>query len=262
MSTNSLLLDINERGIATLTLNRPETHNAFDATLIKDLTEHLQQLDINPAVRVVILAANGKSFCAGADVNWMRSTINYSRDENFHDAMKLAQLLNTLYQLSKPTIALVQGAAYGGGVGLVACCDIAIATAQASFCLSEVKLGLIGATIGPYVLAAMGERATRRYFLTAERFDAANAQRLGLIHEIVAENNLTAIGLDFTEKLLQNSPHALATAKNFISTIVHQPIDTVLMQASAEALAAIRVSTEGQEGLNAFLEKRKPAWIK
>jgi methylglutaconyl-CoA hydratase len=255
-----LLLTIDNH-IATLTLNRPEIHNAFDDVLIKELTEQLQQLDKNPQVRVVLLTANGKSFSAGADINWMKRMAQYSEQENVQDALVLARLMQTLNNLRKPTMALVQGAVYGGGVGLVACCDIALAAPAASFCLSEVKLGLIPAAIGPYVIAAIGERAARRYFLTAERFDAQQAHRLGLVHEIVAENVLVTRGKELALQLLTNSPQALVTAKKFIADIAHKSIDEKITQFSAKTIAQLRASSEGQEGLSAFLEKRKPTWI-
>jgi methylglutaconyl-CoA hydratase len=257
--TNHLLLDT-QNGIAVLTLNRPEIHNAFDDILIGDLTAQLQQLDADSSVRVVLLAANGKSFSAGADINWMRRMATYSPEENLQDALALARLMNTLYTLSKPTIALVQGAAYGGGVGLVACCDIALAVSRASFCLSEVKLGLIAAAIGPYVLAALGERAARRYFLTAEKFSAQEAYRLGLAHEIVAEEELIKHGRQMAENILANGPQALTAAKKFIRAIAHKPMNETVLQFSAETIARLRSGSEAQEGLSAFLEKRKPTW--
>jgi methylglutaconyl-CoA hydratase len=259
MATDSLLLTINNN-IATLTLNRPDIHNAFDDVLIKDLTLQLQQLDKDPQVRVVLLAANGKSFSAGGDINWMQRMARYSEQENMQDALALAQLMQTLNSLSKPTIALVQGAAYGGGVGLVACCDIALAAPSVSFCLSEVKLGLIPAAIGPYAIAAMGERAARRYFLTAERFDVQEAYRLGLVHEVVASDELINRGQQLATQLLMNSPQALLTAKQFIAKVVHKPMDETITHLSATTIAHLRASSEGQEGLSAFLEKRKPAW--
>jgi len=261
MSSDNLLVSITN-GIATLTLNRPEVHNAFDDILIKNLTEILQQLNNNVDVRVVILTANGKSFSAGADINWMRRMVSYSEQENLQDALKLAGLMRTLYNLNKPTLGLIQGAAYGGGVGLVACCDIAIASKQAGFCLSEVKLGLIPAVIGPYVLAAIGERAARRYFLTAEYFDAHEAQRIGLIQLITDdENTLKTTGRRMAENLLDKGPQAMCAAKKFIAEIVHQSIDEKLIKFSAETIAKLRIGTEGQEGLSAFLEKRTPQWI-
>lgn len=261
MSNSYIQLAINN-SIATITLNRPEIHNAFDDVLIKSLTDQLQQLEQNNSVRVVLLTANGKSFSAGADMNWMRRIANYSKEENYHDALAMAHMMNTLYRLSKPTIALVQGAAYGGGVGLVACCDIAIATPSAMFCLSEVKLGLIAASIGPYVVAALGERAARRYLLTAERFDAHEAYRLGLIHQVVDDTILLNTGQQMAQQLLNNGPQALSIVKRFLTQINHQSIDDTLIKFSAETIANIRATPEAQEGLSAFLEKRKPSWAK
>lgn len=262
MSEPSLITHIDDCGRATLTLNRPELHNAFDDLLIAELTAALRQLAANPAVRVVILAANGKSFSAGADLNWMRRMADYSDAENLADSRALAELMATLNHLSKPTIALVQGAAYGGGVGLVACCDIVIATPRASFCLSEVKLGLIPAVISPYVVAAIGERAARRYVLTAERFDAAEALRLGLVHEIVEEEALRGSAARFCTALLENSPAAISAAKELIFHVGRQPLGPELREETARRIAAIRASDQGREGLGAFLEKRKPSWIK
>lgn len=262
MTQPSLLLDISPQGVATLTLNRPEIHNAFDEVLIQNLTTQLLQLAADPQVRVVLLAANGKSFSAGADMHWMRRTAQYTQAENLRDAVALARLMNTLYRLAKPTIALVQGPAYGGGVGLAACCDMVIATTAASFCLSEVKVGLIPAAIGPYVIAAIGERAARRYFLTAERFDVQEAYRLGLVQQIVDESALMSAGLTLATTLLNNSPQAVTRAKEFIAAVVTRPIDEASLTFSAETIAELRATAEAQEGLTAFLEKRKPAWIK
>jgi len=262
MSEPSLFSHIDDAGRATLTLNRPELHNAFDDALIAELTAALRQLEANPAVRVVILAANGKSFSAGADLNWMRRMADYSDAENLADSRALAELMATLNHLAKPTIALVQGAAFGGGVGLVACCDIAIATPRASFCLSEVKLGLIPAVISPYVVAAIGERAARRYCLTAERFDATEALRLGLVHEIVEEEALRGSAARFCTTLLENGPTAISAAKELIFEVARQPLGPELREATARRIASIRASQEGREGLSAFLAKRKPSWIK
>ena len=244
-------------------MNRPELHNAFDDSLIAALTVALRQLEADPAVRLVFLAASGKSFSAGADLNWMRRMADYSRQQNLVDARALAGLMQTLDRLSKPTIALVQGAVYGGGVGLVACCDIAIATAVATFCLSEVKLGLMPAVISPYVTAAIGSRACRRYFLTAEMFAAAEAHRLGLLHEVVKdEGELRLRGLAVGELLLRNGPQAMAAAKDLIAAVAGQPINAALIDDTAVRIADRRASAEGREGLSAFLEKRQPVWIK
>lgn len=262
MSQPSLFTHIDASGRATLTLNRPELHNAFDDALITELTTALRELEANPEVRVVILAANGKSFSAGADLNWMRRMADYSDAENLADSRALAELMATLNHLAKPTIALVQGAAYGGGVGLVACCDIAIATPRASFCLSEVKLGLIPAVISPYVVAAIGERAARRYCLTAERFDATEALRLGLVNEIVEEEALRGTAARFSTALLENGPAAISAAKELVFQVARQPLGAELREATARRIASIRASQEGREGLSAFLAKRKPSWIK
>jgi methylglutaconyl-CoA hydratase len=259
MPSNAFLVDINNH-IATLTLNRPEIHNAFDDVLIAELITALKNLESDKNVRVVLLAANGKNFSAGADIHWMKRMANFSEAENFNDAMQLARLMQTLNQLQKPTIALVQGAVFGGGVGLVACCDIALASPEASFCLSEVKIGLIPAVISPYVIAAIGERSARRYFLTAEKFDAQEALRLNLIHQIVPSDQLRNTALQIAENLLANSPQAIVSAKNLIAQVANNFIDENLIEKTAKEIAKIRVSKEGQEGLNAFLEKRKANW--
>ncbi|MFA7405854.1 MAG: enoyl-CoA hydratase/isomerase family protein [Pelobacteraceae bacterium] len=263
MSEQTIITHIDSRGRATLTMNRPELHNAFDDRLISDLTDALRELDEDPDVRVVVLAANGKSFSAGADLNWMRRMADYSREQNLADAENLAELMHTLDTLSKPTIALVQGAAYGGGVGLVACCDIAIATARATFCLSEVKLGLFPAVISPYVIAAIGSRASRRYFLSAESFDAGDALLLGLVHQVVAdEHELAATAERMVSQLLANSPAAMAGAKNLVAAVAGRHVDDALIADTAGRIADQRSSREGREGLSAFLEKRKPSWVK
>jgi len=262
MSIAALLSEVDEFGRATITLNRPELHNAFDDTLINSLTEELKRLERDPGVRVILLAARGKSFSSGADLNWMRRMADYSFIENLTDAMGLAELMKTLANIPKPTIALVQGAAIGGGVGLVACCDIALAAEEASFCLSEVKLGLIPAVISPYVAAAIGSRETRRYFLTAERFDAIEARRLGLIHEVWPAAELVSRGDDLSRSLLRNGPQAMASVKALVAEVALGSLDDDLIADTAERIAEIRASDEGREGLSAFLEKRPPNWIK
>ena len=262
MSIAALLSEIDEHGRATITLNRPEMHNAFDDTLISALTGELKRLERDKSVRVVMLAARGKSFSSGADLNWMRRMADYSFEENLTDAMALAELMKTLANLAKPTIAMVQGAAIGGGVGLVACCDIAIASENVSFCLSEVKLGLIPAVISPYVAAAIGSRATRRYFLTAERFNAAEAYRLGLVHEVVKSEELDARVEQLSHLLLQNGPYAMASVKALVTEVALSYLDDDLIADTAERIAEIRASDEGREGLSAYLEKRKPNWIR
>ncbi|MBC8007261.1 MAG: enoyl-CoA hydratase/isomerase family protein [Prolixibacteraceae bacterium] len=249
-------------GVATIRMNRPEVHNAFDDALIAALTAELRRLDKLLEARVIVLAANGKSFSAGADLNWMRRMAKYSKEENFRDAKALAGLMRMLDGLNKPTVARVQGAAFGGGVGLVACCDIAIASKEAAFSLSEVRLGLIPSVISPYVIAAIGEREARRYFLTAERFDAVEARRIGLVHDVVDSGALEEAVARISEQLLKGGPHALAAAKKLIADVSRRPMDDALSTETARRIAAIRVESEGQEGLAAFFEKRPPAWTK
>ncbi len=260
MAEPMFLEAIDEAGVARLTLNRPEVHNAFNDDLIAELTAALVRLEQDPAVRAVVLAAAGKSFSAGADLNWMKRMAGYSEEENRADARGLAGLMRSLNELAKPTVALVQGAAYGGGVGLVACCDIAIAATRASFCLSEVKLGLIPAVISPYVIAAIGERAARRYFVTAERFDAETALRLGLVQEVVAPEALEAAGRQVLDALLAGGPAAQAAAKRLVRDMAGRPIDDALVEETAKRIAEIRAGAEAKEGVSAFLEKRPPAW--
>jgi methylglutaconyl-CoA hydratase len=238
---------------ATLWLNRPERHNAFDDGLIGELDSALAVLAADSAIRVVLLAGRGKSFSAGADLGWMKRMAGYSAAENEADAHKMAEMLHRLSSLPKPTIALVQGAAMGGGVGLVAACDIALAAEDAQFALSEVRLGLIPAAISPYVIAAIGPRAGRRYFLTAERFDAHKALGLGLVSAVVPTAALGTEADKLADILCQNGPSAMAEAKR-------RPIDAALRAETAGRIARQRASTEGREGVAAFLEKRKPNW--
>jgi methylglutaconyl-CoA hydratase len=262
MTLSSIDTQIDERGRATVTMNRPEVHNAFDDLLIAALTAEFRRLEADHSVRIVILKGAGKSFSAGADLNWMRRMADYSHEENLKDAMALAELMQTLDRLSKPTVALVQGAAYGGGVGLVACCDIVLASPKASFCLSEVKLGLIPAVISPYVVEAIGSRAARRYFLSAERFGAAEGCRLGLVHEVVAEEELARRAAELTDHFLQNGPEAISAAKDLVAAVSRGRIGEEMIADTAQRIAATRASAEGKEGLSAFLEKRQPAWVK
>jgi len=247
--------------VATVTLNRPEIHNAFDETLIAHLSAAFVSLDDDPDVRVVVLAGAGKSFCAGADLNWMKRMAAFGDAENLADAHALAAMLRSLYALSKPTIARVTGAAFGGGVGIVAACDIAIAVPEATFALSEAKLGLIPATIGPYVIEAIGARQARRYFLTAERFNAAEALRIGLLHEVVTADAIDARLAALIATLRAASPAAQLECKALIRGVAHRPIDEDVIAGTAEHIAAVRASPEGREGVAAFLGKRAPAWI-
>lgn len=262
MSIAALISEVDEYGRATITLNRPEMHNAFDDTLISALTDELKRLERESSVRVVLLGARGQSFSSGADLNWMRRMADYSFVENLTDAVSLAELMKTLANLSKPTIALVQGAAIGGGVGLIACCDIAIAAEDAIFCLPEVKLGLIPAVVSPYLAAAIGSRATRRYFLTAETFDAAEAFRIGLVHEVVKGDELTEHADSLSRRLLKNGPAAMASVKALVSEVALGYLDDDLIADTAERIAETRASAEGREGLSAYLEKRSPGWVK
>lgn len=248
--------------VGILTLNRGDRHNAFDETLIEEITHGLDQLEADPAVRVVVLSSVGKSFCAGADLNWMKRAAGYSAQENLADARKLAEMLRTLNELKKPTVARVQGPAYGGGVGLVAACDVAIATFDAQFALTEVKVGILPAVISPYVIGKIGERYARRYFLTAERFAASEAYRIGLVHEIVPDD----AGLDeavgeIVDALLRNGPNAMAAAKQLIAAVAGRPIDAALIDDTAQRITRQRASDEGREGITAFLEKRNPNWL-
>jgi methylglutaconyl-CoA hydratase len=248
--------------LGILTMNKAERHNAFDEVLIAEITAGLRELEANPQVRAVVLSSTGKSFCAGADLNWMKRAAGYLPEENLRDARNLATLLSTLNELSKPTVARVQGPAYGGGVGLVAACDIAIATFEAQFALTEVKLGIIPAVISPYVIAAIGERYARRYMLTAERFSASEAYRIGLVHEIVPdEAGLDEAVGEVVDALLKNGPQAQGECKALIRVVSGQPIDEATIEETAQRITRVRASAEGREGLTAFLEKRKPNWL-
>lgn len=258
----AVISTIDDRGVATVTLNKPELHNAFDEHVISQLIEVFTTLNNNSDVRAVILAAKGKSFCAGADLNWMRKMASYSYEENKQDAGQLAELYRTLFNLNKPTIARVQGAVFGGGVGLVACCDIAIGTRMSKFCLSEVKLGLVPATISPYVIEAIGPRLAKRYFMTAEVFSSRRARRIGLLSETVSEDDLDTTIESLISALLNNGPDSVSKAKALVNQISYQSIDSELIEQTSELIANVRVSNEGQEGLSAFLEKRAPTWKK
>lgn len=260
--TDSLQRAKDSRGVMTLTLNRPEVHNAFDDRLIAGLVEALQQAEQDPEVRVVVLTGAGKSFSSGADLNWMRAMAGYSEADNYEDALRLAELMAVLNGLSRPTVARVNGHAFGGGVGLVACCDIAIAAQHARFALSEVRLGLVPAVISPYVVAALGERQARRFFLTGETIAADTACRLGLVHEAVPHEQLDDAMAEIIAALLAGGPFALKACKELVASISHHgaTASQTLRKRTAELIAQLRVSAEGQEGLAAFLEKRRPGW--
>lgn len=249
---------VDARGVARLTLNRPDVHNAFDDVMIAELLAALQHAEQDPQVRVLVLQSTGKNFSAGADLNWMRSMADKNYQQNIDDAGELSLLMQRLDELAKPTIALVQGAAFGGAVGLAACCDMVLAEAKTSFCLSEVKIGLIPAVISPYVVRAIGERQARRYMLTAERFFAEDAHAMGLVHRIV--DDFESALAEWLDALLNNSPQALGACKSLIAHVGSRPVDDPVRRYTIEAIAEIRVSEEGQEGLSAFLEKRPAAW--
>jgi methylglutaconyl-CoA hydratase len=259
MST-SVTLQISD-GIARMTLNRPQVHNAFDDALIAELTAALEHVASDPHARVLELRGNGRSFCAGADLNWMKRMAEYDHAQNLADAQRLAAMLHKLHSLPKPTVALVHGPAFGGGVGLVACCDIAIAGPRAAFSLSEIRLGLIPATISPFVAEAIGARATRKLSLTGERIDAAEAHRLGLVHELVADDAaLDARASEIAATLAGYGPRTLAAIKSLVAAVASRPIDDALHADTARRIADARCAPEGREGVAAFLGKRKPAW--
>lgn len=247
-------------GVATIWMNRPDVHNAFNAQLIADLNEAFHALGVVESVRVVILAGRGKSFSAGADLNWMKAAGEASLEANFADALKLANMLRALAELEKPTIARVQGAALGGGMGLAAACDICIASLKASFATSEVKFGIIPSAISPYVLRAIGARQASRYFQTAERIDARRALDIGLVHEAVEDEGLDAAIETIVRSLLAGGQKAQAAAKKLIRDVADRPIIDALVEETARRIAALRSTAEAKEGLSAFIEKRPPRW--
>ena len=250
-----------EGAVARITLTQPEVRNAFSDEVIADITAAFTEAGSRADVRAVVLAAEGTAFCAGANLNWMRRMADYTRDENLADAAKLAEMLRVIYECPKPTIARVQDDVYAGGMGLVAACDMAVAVDTAGFCLSEVKLGLIPATISPYVIRAMGARAAHRYFLTAERFDAAEALRIGFVHEVVAADALDARVDELLKALTSASPNAVRACKKLVIDVAEREINVHLIAATVEGIADIRASEEGREGVQAFLQKRKPGWL-
>jgi methylglutaconyl-CoA hydratase len=250
-----------EQAVATVWLNRPDVRNAFNETSIAELTQAFRALDADDSVRAVVLAARGVAFCAGADLNWMKKMAGYSREENLADAAGLAAMLRAIHDCGKPVVARVQGDCYAGGMGLATACDIVVAADAANFCLSEVKLGLIPATISPYVIRAMGAQAARRYFITAERFSAAAAQRMGLVHECVPADALDETVGMLLKSLLAASPDAVAAAKRLVNDVAGQPLTDALVQDTVVRIADIRASEQGREGVRSFLEKRKPSWL-
>jgi methylglutaconyl-CoA hydratase len=249
-----------DAGVATVALNRPDVRNAFNDEVIAELSGVFAEYGERPEVRCIVLAANGPAFCAGADLNWMKRMASYSYEENVDDARALANMLRVLYRCPKPTIARVQGDVYAGGMGLVAACDIAVSVDTANYCLSEVKLGLIPATISPYVIRAMGPRAAHRYFLTAERFDAREALRIGFVHEVVAAQQLDPKVREIAQALVAAGPAAVKACKELVHDVAGHEIDHVLVERTVKGIADIRVSDEGREGIQSFLGKRKPSW--
>ena len=255
------LTQTTQGAIRTITLSRPDLRNAFNDEVIAELKAAFEDAAYASDVRCVVLAAVGPAFCAGADLNWMRRMADYTRDENLADAACLAEMLRTLYECPKPTIARVQGDVFAGGVGLVAACDMAVSVDTATFCLSEVKLGLIPATISPYVIRAMGARASHRYFLTAERFNAVEALRIGLVHDVVTADALDAKVNDLTQALVNASPNAVRACKHLLQDVANKDIDSTLIARTVSGIADIRASAEGKEGVQSFLQKRKPSWL-
>ena len=252
---------LRDGGIATIWMNRPDVHNAFNEALIAELTDACRQLDADDAVRAVVLAGRGKSFSAGADLNWMRRAADASVDENLADARKLAGMLRALAELTKPTIARVQGAALGGGMGLASACDICVASTAASFATSEVRFGIIPSAISPYVLRAIGARQAGRYFQTAERISAAEAKALGLAHEVVAPEELDAKVAGIVAALLVGGPKSQAAAKDLIRAVADRPVSDAVVEDTARRIAELRATPEAKEGLAAFLDKRPAAWV-
>jgi methylglutaconyl-CoA hydratase len=250
-----------QASLATVTLNRPEVRNAFNDEVIAELTTVFRDLGAREDVRCIVLAANGPAFCAGADLNWMKRMATYSHEDNLADAGALAEMLRVIYTCPKPTIARVQGDVYAGGTGLVAACDIAVSVDTASYCLSETRLGLIPATISPYVIRAMGARAAHRWFLSAERFGAAEALRIGFVHELVAADALDAKVGEIAQALVNCGSAAVKACKQLVQDVADQPITPELIAMTVRGIADIRVSPEGREGVQSFLQKRKPNWI-
>jgi len=246
---------------ATITLSRPEVRNAFNDDVIAELTQAFAQLGQDSQVRAIVLAAEGPAFCAGADLNWMRRMADYTHAENLADAAQLAEMLRVIYTCPKPTVARIQGDVYAGGMGLVAACDMAVSVDTANYCLSEVKLGLYPVTISPYVIRAMGPRAAHRYFLTAERFDAAEALRIGFVHAVVSADQLDSQVNTILQALTSASPNAVKQCKTLLHDVAGQDINATLIAHTVQGIANIRASSEGKEGVQSFLQKRKPAWL-
>lgn len=258
--TQALSVAVHDR-VARITLTRPEVRNAFNDEVIAQLTTAFESVGARDDVRAVVLAAEGPAFCAGADLHWMRRMADYTRDENIADAGQLAAMLQAIYHCPKPTVARVQGDVFAGGMGLVAACDMAVSVDTATYCLSEVKLGLIPATISPYVIRAMGARAAHRYFLTAERFSAAEAHRIGFVHEVVNADALDAAVDALTHALCSAGPAAVRACKRLVQDVAEREINAALIAQTVAGIADIRASAEGREGVQSFLQKRKPNWL-
>jgi methylglutaconyl-CoA hydratase len=259
--SNTLIITEPSRHIAHITMSRADVRNAFNDEVIAELAQAFSVLGARDDVRCIVLAAIGPAFCAGADLHWMRKMADYTRQENLADAAKLANMLRVMYECPKPTVARVQGDVYAGGMGLVAACDMAVSVDTAQYCLSEVKLGLVPATISPYVIRAMGARAAQRYFLTAERFNAAEALRIGFVHEVVTVDQLDAKVSDITSALCNASPNAVSACKKLVQNVAEREISQPLIDVTVAAIADIRSSPEGKEGVSSFLQKRKPNWL-
>jgi methylglutaconyl-CoA hydratase len=261
MAYETIQVENTPAGISLVWLNRPDVRNAFNETMIAELTAAFRAVDADPATRAMVLAARGKAFCAGADLNWMRRVADYTFEQNHEDALALARMLRGLRTMRKPTLARVHGPAFAGGMGLVAACDIAVAAHSAEFCLSEAKLGLVPATISPYVLEAMGARSAYRYMLSAEPFTAAEAYRIGFVQEICIDEELDGTVNALLGHLVAGGPEAHAAIKDLIRSVAGRPITDDLIADTATRIAAARASGEGKEGIRSFLEKRKPAWV-
>ena len=255
-----LLIQVIDK-VATVTLNRPDVRNAFNDEVIVEMTTAFDTLGARADVRCIVLAANGTAFCAGADLNWMRSMAGYTREQNLADAGRLAAMMHAVYACPKPTIARIQGDVYAGGTGLVAACDIAISSDAVHYCLSETRLGLVPSTISPYVIRAMGARAAHRYFLTAERFTAAEAWRIGYVHEVVTAAELDGKVAEVAQALVNAGPEAVKLCKKLVQDVAGHDITPALIQMTIESIADVRVSPEGREGLQSCLQKRKPNWL-
>jgi methylglutaconyl-CoA hydratase len=261
MAQDAVLMAVDARGVATITFNRPETHNAFNDQMIAQFNRALVAVADDPAIRLLVLSASGRHFCSGADVNWMRRMVHHGYEDNLADVSQLSLALDRCNRLGKPIIARVHGAAYGVGIGLISCCDVAIADEQAYFCLSEVKVGLVPAVMSPYVIQAMGARASRRYFITGEPFSAAVALNLGLVHEVVPAEALDETVAGVAAAILENGPRAVAAAKKLVAHVSGKDINEALQEDTSETIAQMCISDEAQEGFAAFLEKRKPKWL-